>query len=98
MILPMARVVLIEPRAVELCIPDRPGAMRVTRGVYEVYRQFHLPRPVGDVLSGDETRQARLLECIRMLAGKGYLVPPGIGIPPLGTAEPVEDETDRAPA
>lgn len=87
MILPAARVVLIEPRTVELCIPDRPGAMRVTRGVYDVYRRFHVPRPVAEVLSGDATRQARLLECIRMLAGRGYLVTPEVGITPLAGAE-----------
>lgn len=89
MILPSAQVVMIEPGAVELCIPDHPGAMRLTRGVYEVYRQFHLPRPVAEVLSGNAARQERLLECIRRLAAKGFLVPPEVGIAPLsGEPEP----------
>jgi hypothetical protein len=75
-----ARVAAIEERAVALCIPDQPGVMRVSRGVYEVYRAFHLPRPVGEMLTGDEARQARLLACIRQLAARGYLVPPEVGI------------------
>ena len=83
MILPAARLAVIEERAVELWIPDRPGAMRVTRAVYEVYRGFQLPRRVGEMLSGDAARQARLLACIRQLAAKGYLVPTEVGIPVL---------------
>ncbi|HEX6041382.1 hypothetical protein [Longimicrobium sp.] len=92
MVLPAARVATIEEGAVELFIPDRPGAMRISRAVYEVYRAFHLPQRVGEVLSGDAARRARLLRCIRQLAGKGFLVPPSVGISHLsaGPAPAVE--------
>lgn len=80
MVLPASRVASIEPAAVVVCLPGEPGGLRLRRGVYEFYRAFHLPRPVGEVLPADPARRAKVLDVVRLLAGKGYLVPPEVGI------------------
>ncbi|HEV3052379.1 MAG TPA: hypothetical protein VGX50_18855, partial [Longimicrobium sp.] len=53
------------------------------RGVYDIYRAFHLPRRVAEVLPEDPARRQKVLDVVRLLAAKGFLVPPGVGIPAL---------------
>lgn len=89
MVLPAARVAAIEARAVTICLPGEAGGLRLRRGAYEVYRAFHLPRRVAEVLPEDPARRAKVLDVVLLLAAKGFLVPPTVGIPPLsGAAEP----------
>ncbi|HEU4883838.1 MAG TPA: hypothetical protein VFT45_16380 [Longimicrobium sp.] len=80
MMLPAAIVAGIEERAVVLCLPWEEGGLRLKRGVYDIYRAFHLPRPVAEVLPEDPERRAKVLQCIRLLASRGFLVPPEVGI------------------
>jgi hypothetical protein len=77
---PAATVVHIGERAVIISLPPKSSGLRMSRGVYEVYRRFHLPRRVGEVLSDEVEHRATLLERVRLLAAKGYLVPPDVGI------------------
>lgn len=86
---PAALVAHIEERAVVMCLPPGAGGLRVSRGVYEIYRLFHLPRLVGDVLTAEPDRRAKRLEVVRFLTSKRYLVPPEVGIP--GLAEDADE-------
>jgi hypothetical protein len=93
MVLPAARVAEIEECAVTICLPGEAGGLRLKRGAYEVYRAFHLPRRVADVLPADSAKRERVLGVVRLLAAKGFLVPPKVGIPamsgdPTPEAEP----------
>lgn len=94
MILPTARVAAIEERAVVVCLPGETGGLRLKRGVYDLYRAFHLPRRVGEVLPADAGRRAKVLDVVRLLAAKGFLVPPLVGIPVLSgqPAPPAEPD------
>jgi hypothetical protein len=80
MMLPAALVAEIEERAVTICLPGDAGGLRLKRGAYEIYRAFHLPRPVAEVLPEDPARRAKVLDVVRLLAAKGFLVPPEAGI------------------
>ncbi|HEU0299794.1 MAG TPA: hypothetical protein VFR37_10075 [Longimicrobium sp.] len=89
MVLPGALVASIEEAAVVLCLPGERGGVRLRRGVYDLYRAFHLPRKVAEVLPEDPARRAKVLDVVRLLAAKGFLVPPEVGIPaPAGAPAP----------
>jgi hypothetical protein len=77
---PAAIVAHIEERAVVLCLPPEMGGLRVSRTAYDVYRRFRLPRRIGEVLPVEPERRTKVLNLILLLADKGYLVPPEIGI------------------
>lgn len=94
MVLPTARVATIEERAVVVCLPGETGGLRLKRGVYDIYRAFHLPRRVSEVLPEDPARRAKVLDVIRLLAAKGFLVPPGVGIAPLSGDPEAAGEPD----
>jgi hypothetical protein len=83
MMLPGALVTAIEERAVVVCLPGEAGGLRLARGVYDIWRAFHLPRRVAEVLPDAPARRAKVLDVVRLLAAKGFLVPPEVGIPPL---------------
>jgi hypothetical protein len=83
MVLPAAIVASIDAGAVVVCVPGEEGGLRLKRGVYDIYRAFHLPRRVAEVLPEEAARRAKVLQCIRLLASRGFLVPPEVGIAPL---------------
>lgn len=83
MLLPSAVVAAIEESAVVVCLPGETGGLRLKRGVYDIYRAFHLPRRVAQVLPDEPVRRAKVLGVIRLLAAKGFLVPPEMAIAPL---------------
>lgn len=89
MVLPAALVAEIEERTVTLWMPGETGGLRLKRGAYEIYRAFHLPRRVAEVLPEDPARRAKVLDVVRLLAAKGFLVPPEVGIPALA-GEPAQ--------
>lgn len=80
MVLPAARVSAIEERAIVVNLPGEAGELRLKRGVYDIYRAFHLPRRAADVLPADPARRAKVLDVVRLLVAKGFLVPPELGI------------------
>lgn len=94
MVLPVARVAAIEEHAVVVCLPGEAGGLRLKRGVYDLYRAFHLPRRVGEVLPEDPARRAKVLDVIRLLARKGFLVPPEAGVAPLSGEPEAAGEPD----
>jgi hypothetical protein len=94
MVLPGALVAAIEERAVVVCLPGETGGLRLKRGVYDIYRAFHLPRRVAEVLPADPARRAKVLDVVRLLAAKGFLVPPEVGIAPLSGEPAPQAEPD----
>jgi hypothetical protein len=76
----MVAVTHIEYRAVVMCLSPGDGGLRVSRGAYEVFRRFHLPCTIAEVLPSELERRAKVLDTVRFLARKGYLVPPEVGI------------------
>jgi hypothetical protein len=95
MVLPGAVVVGIEEQSVLVSLPGETGGLRLRRGVYDIYRAFHLPRRVAEVLPDDPARRAKVLEVVRQLAAKGFLVPPEVGIPPLAGEPAPRGEPDE---
>jgi hypothetical protein len=81
MALPAALVVEIDERAVVIRLPGERGGLRLKRGVYNVFRAFHLPKQVAEVLPDDPAKRAKVMDVVRLLAAKGFLVPPEVGIP-----------------
>jgi hypothetical protein len=94
MVLPAALVATLEEHAVVVCMPGDSRGLRLKRGVYDIYRAFHLPRRVAEVLPEDPARRARVLDVVRLLVSKGFLVSPEIGIPVLSGAPAPEAEPD----
>ncbi|HYR07221.1 MAG TPA: hypothetical protein VEQ60_05620 [Longimicrobium sp.] len=94
MVLPAALVVGLEERAVVIRLPWEEGGLRLKRGVYDIYRAFHLPRRVAEVLPEDPARRAKVLDVVRLLAAKGFLVPPEVGIAPLSGEPAPQAEPD----
>lgn len=94
MVLPAAIVAAIEERAVVVCVPGEEGGLRLRRGVYDIYRAFHLPCRVAEVLPADPARRAKALDVVRLLAAKGFLVPPEVGIAPLSGEPSPQAEPD----
>lgn len=83
-----------EDQSIVLYNPTSGNRLRISQPLYRLVDQLSQPRPLREVLPDEPLRQERTLGYLRLLASKGFLVPPDAGISPVD----VEDSGgDTAP-
>lgn len=82
-----------EDRSVVLQDPASGRRLRISRPLYELFTALSCPRPLGEILPDEPSRQERTLGYLGLLMEKGFLIPPE----PEGTVADVEASESRLP-